>query len=426
MTLIPARSKDEGRSAATAPERRFFYGWVVVGAAVVMLAGFLGTQLCFGVFLRPLADEFGWSRAATSGAMSLCMGVSGLAGILMGRITDRHNMGVVVIVGTLAGTACYLLLARMHSLWQFYLCFGLGAGICVGCSYTPVSATISKWFSERRALALGVALTGIVIGQMVLSPVTSAVINAYGWRTAYVVLGLVVLACGVPAAFLMAKKPPGMAVLTAVSGPGGWSGKADQSEGHSVREAARTAPFWMLMITGFTMAGGFYIMLAHVVPWAQDLGVSARTAALILTVNGVGSLIGDLAAWWLTDRLGGRGALCALMAVAAVAMLLLVLVDAGPAFAVAFAFGFCIGAGSPVRTALIPPLFGLRAVGAIMGWSTFAWSIGGIVGPYLAGFIRDVTVSYDLAFVVGGVLLLIGAASAYFWSGRSRKRSALG
>jgi OFA family oxalate/formate antiporter-like MFS transporter len=168
-------------------------------------------------------------------------------------------------------------------------------------------------------------------------------------------------------------------------------------------------------------------MLAHVVPWAQDLGVSARTAALILTVNGVGSLIGDLAAWWLSAKLGGRGALCALMAAAAVAMLLLLLLtDAGPAFAVAFAFGFCIGAGSPVRTALIPPLFGLRAVGAIMGWSTFAWSIGGIVGPYLAGFIRDVTVSYDLAFVVGGVLLLIGAASAYFWSGRSRKRSALG
>jgi MFS family permease len=426
MTLASGRLEDKG-SAVAASSRRFSYGWVVVGAAIVMLAGFLGTQLCFGIFLRPLADQFGWSRGAVAGGMSLCMGVSGLVGIVMGRFTDKYSMSVVVTIGTLAGAASYLLLAKMQSLWQFYACFGFGTGICVGCAYTPASATISKWFTERRALALGIALTGIVIGQMVLSPAIGLVISAEGWRAAYVVLGVVVLACGAPAAVLMAKRPPDAAAIQAVPKSGPALRSPGPSASYSVREAARTAPFWMLMITGFTLAGSFYIMISHIVPGAQDLGVSGGTAALILTVSGVGSMMGSLAAWWVTTKLGGKGALCLLTAVAAVAMLLLIVAASAWAFfVVAFVFGLSFGAGSPVRMSLVPPLFGLKSIGAIMGWSTFAWSTGGIVGPYLAGYIHDVTDSYDLAFLVGGMLLALGAASVYFWGSHSRRRGSTG
>jgi predicted MFS family arabinose efflux permease len=177
----------------------------------------------------------------------------------------------------------------------------------------------------------------------------------------------------------------------------------------------------MLMITGFTIAAGFYVMVSHIVPCAEDLGVTSESASLILTVSGLGSLAGSLLAWWLAKRLGGRWALLMLMLGQGAAMLLLLLAhSAWSFFAVAVLFGFSFGAASPVRMSLVPPLFGLRAVGAILGWSSFAWSIGGIAGPYLAGYIHDATGSYDLAFLVSGLLLLVGAMSLYLWGSHKR------
>ena len=129
--------------------RRFSYGWIIVIASLTLLIGSFGTQLCFGIFLRPLSEEFGWTRAATSGAMSVVMGISGLIGIIMGRLTDKYKVRIIIFIGVLIGGLSYLLLSNMNSLWQLYLYFGLGAGICVGSTYTPVNATISKWFVEK-------------------------------------------------------------------------------------------------------------------------------------------------------------------------------------------------------------------------------------------------------------------------------------
>jgi OFA family oxalate/formate antiporter-like MFS transporter len=420
MTASP--KSPGGEAEAGAPGRkRLHYGWVVVGASVVLLAGLLGTQLCFGLFIIPLGDQFGWTRAATSGAMSLCMGVSGLVGILMGRFSDKYNMGIVVALGTLAGTASYLLLSIMDSLWEFYLFFGLGVGICAGCAYTPVAATVSKWFGEKRALALGVALSGLVVGQMVLSPVLNRLIGDAGWRTGFFAMAVIVFACGLPGMVLLARRPDDSDrhATAAERARGHESGHLAQ--GYSAKQATKTAPFWMLMITGFTIAFGFYVMISQIKACAQDLGVPSESASLILTVSGVGSLAGSFLAWWLAKRLGGRWSLLMLVLGQGAAMFLFMLTHSvWSFFAAAVLFGFSFGAASPTRMSLVPPLFGLKAVGAILGWSSFAWSIGGIAGPYLAGYIHDTTGSYDLAFLTGGLLLIVGALSLYFWGSHSQ------
>ena len=186
----------------------FSYGWIIVFASLLLLVGSFGTQLCFGVFLKPLVAEFGWTRAATSGAMSLAMGVSGVIGVFTGRLTDRFDVRIVIGIAMALGTFFYVLLARMHSLWQFYLYFGLGGGICIGSTYAPIGAIVSKWFREKRALALGTTLTGIGVGQMVLSPVAAHLIEGLGWRTTYVVLGVVIFVCSLPALFLLGRTPP--------------------------------------------------------------------------------------------------------------------------------------------------------------------------------------------------------------------------
>jgi MFS family permease len=399
------------------------YGWIIVIASFILLIGSFGTQLCFGVFLKPLSEAFGWTRAATAGAMSVVMGISGLIGIVMGKLTDKYNARIIIIIGVLIGGFSYLLLSNMNSLWHLYLYFGLGAGICVGSTYTPVNATISKWFVEKRALALGIALMGITVGQMLLSPITAYIIIEHGWRTAYLVLSIVVFVTAIPAVILLGKTPPVPAQTKSSHSGISKSERSVQSRGYSAREASKTAPFWMLMITGFVLSAGFYFVVSHIVTYAADIGISVTAATLILTITSIGGIAGTLLAWPITVKLGNKYALLVLIAGEALAMFLFIFTSSTWSFyAVAILFGFSFGAASPVRMAMIPPLFGLKSIGIILGLATFAWSVGGIAGPYLSGYIFDVSHSYDIAFVSGGMLLLIGILTVYFFGSHRESR----
>lgn len=398
------------------------YGWIVVIASLILLIGAFGTQLCFGVFLKPLIEEFGWTRAATSGAMSVVMGVSGLIGIIMGKLTDKYNVRIIITIGVLIGGLAYLLLSNMNALWHLYLYFGLGAGICVGSTYTPVNATISKWFVQKRALALGIALLGITVGQMVLSPITAYIITEHGWRTAYLVLAIVVFATAIPAVILLGKPSPVPAQTKSSQGGFSKSEQTVQPQGFSAREASKTAPFWMLMITGFVLSAGFYFVISHIVTYATDMGMSITAAALILTMTSIGGIAGTLLAWAITIKLGNKYTLLVLIAGEALAMFLFIFTKSTWSFyAVGILFGFSFGAASPVRMAMVPPLFGLKSIGIILGLATFAWSAGGIAGPYLSGYIFDVSQSYDLAFVSGGILLIIGVLTVYFFGSHKKQ-----
>ena len=428
MTGSPV-SPGSGVEVEPAVRRRLHYGWVVVGASVLLLAGFLGTTLCFGLFVKPLEAQFGWSRAATSGVMSLCIGVQGAVGILMGRFTDKYNMGYVVAIGTVAGTAAYVLLSRVQSLWQFYLCFGLGAGICSGCAFSPVTATVSKWFDHRRrTLAVAIALTGIMVGQTVLSPVMNRVISGGHWRTGYLVSAVIVFACGLPGVFLLARKPTPLALHEGPAQAAPQSGAKTPvgPSGYSVREAAKTAPLWMIVITAFTMAFGFYTIMSQIVAYAKEVSIAAGQASLILTCVGLGSLVGGLLAGTFTTRWGGQRVLLVVFVAQAAAMFLFIATASAWSFLVAALFyGLVYGAGSPTRMALIPQLFGMRCIGSLMGCTTFAWSVGGIVGPYVAGYIHDSTKGYALAFVICGLLLLVGSASVFFWGSHKKVAEAV-
>jgi MFS family permease len=394
----------------------FPYGWIIVIASLILLIGSFGTHLCFGVFLKPLIEEFGWTRAATSGSMSVVMGISGLIGIIMGKLTDKYNVRIIITIGVLIGGVSYLLLSNIKILWHLYLYFGLGAGVCVGSTYTPVNATISKWFVEKRALALGIALMGITVGQMVLSPITAYIITEHGWRTAYLVLAMVVFVTAIPAVIVIGKPPPAPAHTKSFQKGISKSGQSVRPRGFSAREASKTAPFWMLMITGFVLSAGFYFVVSHIVTYATDIGMSITAAALILTTASIGGIAGTLFAWSITVKLGNKYALLVLIAGEALAMFLFIFTKSTWAFyAVAIMFGFSFGAASPVRMAMIPPLFGLKSIGIILGLATFAWSVGGIAGPFLSGYIFDVSHSYDRAFVSGGMLLLIGVLTVYFF-----------
>jgi MFS family permease len=353
------------------------------------------------------------------------MGISGFIGIVMGRMTDKYNARVVVAIGMLVGTASYILMSTMDHLWEFYLYFGLGAGIYAGSAYTPVTATISKWFAEKRTFALGIALMGIVVGQMVLSPIVAWIVDAHGWRSAYLVLAGVAFVCAVPAVLLIGRKR-----VDAVRGGGSvsegtdaGSGAPTQLPGVAVKEAVRTAPFWMLVVSGFVLAMGFYMMASHIVPYATDVGMSTTAAALILTVSSVGGMAGTLLAWWITVRLGSKRALATLLALEALAIFLFILSrSAWEFYVVAILLGFSFSAGSPVRMGMMVPLFGLRSIGTILGLASLAFSLGGIAGPFMAGYVFDLRDSYDMAFLIAAILLSVGALTVCVFGSHRKKQ----
>ena len=157
------------------------------------------------------------------------------------------------------------------------------------------------------------------------------------------------------------------------------------------------------MFTGVAIAAGFYIVAAHIVPAATDVGIAPTAAALIITVSGIAGIPGTVGGtWWLTEKLGHRRALLVLCAGQAVVFFLFILTSSLWAFyVVAALLGFCFSASTPVRQAMAPPLFGLKSIGAVLGFAYLAWSVGAVVGPFLAGLIYDLTGSYDLAFRAG-------------------------
>jgi MFS family permease len=403
----------------------FSYGWVVVGASALLMSGVFGTLACFGVFLKPLIEEFGWTRAMTSGAMSIAQAIYGLVAIMMGRLTDKYGARMLLVFGALSGGLGYLLMSHVSSIWQLYVYFGVCIGVCMGSSWTPISTTVSKWFVEKRVLALGITTIGSAVGYMLLPPIIAHVIAGYGWRLAYLILAIVVCITSILAVILLGRNPP--QGIRAVHGGRtnrdnleGEVGEAIQPREWLAKEASRTAPFWMLMIISFVNSTVFYFVSVHIVAYATDVGIPVTSAALIFTfINGV-SIAGLLLAWPITARLGNRVTLLLLLAIQAVALFLFIwAVSLWVFFTLAALFGFGFGAIIPIRTAMIPQLFGMRSVGTIIGLTAFAWALGGMTGPVLAAYIFDLSQSYDIAFLAGGLLIILGMLAVYYLDGRS-------
>jgi MFS family permease len=293
--------------------------------------------------------------------------------------------------------------------------FGVGGGLLAGCSYAPAITSISRRFGPgRRTMAIGIALLGPIVGQMILSPVVARIISGSGWRTAWWVLAIVSLATGTPALVLMGRRRP--------TGDGAGEGATAETRGLlppagglSIREAAKTAAFWILMFSGAAIGLSFYAFAAHIVSYATDVGLSAETAALILTVSSVGGALGTLLAWVVAGKMGHKWSLFLLTLLNGVAMFLFI--PAGSMWAfylLGVLLGFAFSGAVPVRMAIIPPLFGTRAVGSIIGFASLSFSVGAIAGPFLAGYIYDSTGSYHLAFFIIGIFLTVGGASLYF------------
>lgn len=379
---------------------RLFYGWIVVAGAFLVLFMAYGTQYAFGVFFAALVDEFGWSRASLSGVFSLYAFTYAAFALVSGRLTDRWGPRAVIAAGGVLLGLGLIAMSQVSALWQPYVCYGLVAALGMSTAYVPCNATVAKWFTRRRGLAIGLASAGGSLGTFALPPVAHFVVSRLGWRGAYVVFGVAILLALNALAILMRRDPESVGL-----GPDGdpqpprAAAAGARPPAWTTARAVRTRAFWLLFaVFGATWVPVF-IPLVHLVPMARGLGVSPLLAATLVSALGAAALVGRLLMGGASDRVGRRAALAVALLMQAGAFMGFALARELPAlYAASLVFGFSYGAGSTLFPAAVADFFGREQAATLSGLlfalagSLAAW------GPLAAGFIYDRAGNYQLAW----------------------------
>ena len=387
---------------------KFFYGNVIVAAGfVTWLIGWGTYNPSFSVFLKPLISEFGWSRAETSLAYSLSLLVQAGLGVAIGWLTDKLGpRRVVVALGSFLGI-CYLLMSQVQSLWQFQLNYIIFGSIGASTLNVPVMATLSRWFIRKRGLMIGIVQAGTGIGGFVFAPFAGWLILSYGWRSAYVVMGVIALVGMVTAGLLLKRDPKEMGQSpdggsTPVVSTGTVLNPGLHPPGLHLREAVRTSQFWI--IAGLYGSFGFCrsTFTAHLVAHVQDLGFSLTDGANILAVLTGSSMLGRVGMGRVVDMIGSSRVFMVSFGATAISLILgLMARDLWVFYLFAFIFGFAWGNQAVLRFTLTSEVFGLTSLGVVMGLLSVAESVAAMVGVYFAGYVFDAVGNYEIAFWAG-------------------------
>jgi predicted MFS family arabinose efflux permease len=357
----------------------------------VALAGGIGVFLAslvaytFGIFLKPLADEFAWSREAISKAYAFTAITVALAAVPVGHLLDRYGARAVIIPSSIAtGCAFASLAALSASVWHLYIVYTLLGVSVTGMSAIAYSRVVSGWFDDRRGMALAVVICGGAIGALVHPPLTEALTRAVGWRGAAIALGGLFLVVGVPAAAVLVRERP--AAAPAASG----------DPGVSLVEGLCSRAFWLQMVVLFCCSIAQNAALIHLAPLLTDRGVSAGHAALAMSAMGGASLAGRLLTGVLLDRYFAPYVSFWLLAIAALGTFLLSGAGSFAAGALAaMCIGFGMGGESDVTPYLLSRYFGLRSLSTLYGFTWVATGLAGAIGPVLMGRAYDATGSYE-------------------------------
>ena len=387
----------------------FFYGYVVVSAACIIMVATWGAFYSFGIFFKPILTDFGWTRAMTAGAFSLATIIQGIVAIPVGRLTDRYGSRMVItLCGFLLGLG-YLLMSHTNSIWQLYLFYGVIMGISMGGYFVSLVSTTARWFVKRRGLMTGIVVAGIGLGAIIVPPLANWLISSYDWRMSYRIMGGTVLVIVVLAAQFLRRKPDQVGQTLAgqeeIQEP-----KSTLPNGKvSFKMAIRTKQLWMACAMFFCFGFCLFSIMVHIAPHATDLEISPANAASILSIIGISSIVGKVGMGHVTDRIGSRLSWVIGFIIMAIALFWLTVAgEVWMFYAFAIIFGFAYGGCVSAEAPLIAELFGLSSHGVLLGLGSFIFTIGAAIGPLLAGYIYDVSSTYQQAFLICGMVSILG------------------
>jgi MFS family permease len=408
--------------------RRPHRAWIVAAVAFVALIGAAGFRAAPGVLMVPLQDEFGWSRATTSFAVSVNLVLYGLTAPFAAALMERFGLRLVTACALALVAAGSGLTVFMNASWQLVLCWGVLIGLGTGSMAMVFAATVAgRWFVRHRGLVLGVLTAGGATGQLVFLPVMAWLADRYGWRPASLMMALAALAV-VPLVVLVLRDRPadvglppyGASEIEPDPGP---SGNAARLALSALRIGVRSKAFWLLV-------GGFFIcgvstnglVNTHFIPAAHDHHMPETTAASLLAVIGIFDIAGTVASGWLTDRVDPRKLLAwyyGLRGLSLLALPALFGASVEPSMLVFVIFyGLDWVATVPPTIALAREVFGPVHGTVVFGWIFASHQLGAAVAATVAGIIRTELGTYTLAWWGAAVLCLFAAAMSMSIRGR--------
>ena len=394
---------------AKVPKGKYRYGHVIAATCFGIQAVGIGTYFSYGVLFNPLIDEFGWSRAAISGAASMAFLLMGFLGIGVGRLNDRFGPRVLMTVSGVFFGLGYFLMSRLESIWQLYLFFAIIFGIGLSTVDVIALSTIARWFVRKRGFATGIVKVGTGAGQMTIPFLASILIIRYGWRSSCAIIGVAVLVILVAIAQLLRRDPGQMGLSPDGDASGSTHRPISDIDGLALREAMRTRQFWTICAAMLAIVFCLLTVMVHIVPFAQEINVSPTRAASVLSAIAGVSMAGRFISGLAIDRIGGKRVIlfCFILLIAGL-LWLQIATELWMLYLFAVVYGFAHGGFFTAFSPLIAEFFGIKFHGALFGITMFSGNFGGALGPVMAGYVFDVTGAYAGAFWICTVIAILG------------------
>ena len=398
------------------PAGRVFYGWWMVGAGagILWLSALLWMH-SYGAYVVFLQADFGWSKTVLGIAFALTRIESGILGPVQGWLADRFGPRIMMSIGTVIFGIGFMLFAGIDSLLGFYLTFALMAlGSSLG-GFGTLAVSLVNWFTRHRAKALALSQLGMSIGGLSV-PLIIWCLEAFGWRATAFYSGVVVLLVGLPLVQVFRHRPEerGERPDGVPLDPAALDGRAHGPSGrdYTAREAMRTWPFWLISVGHAVALLSVSSIMVHLVPHLTgDLGYSLPLSGLAVALVTGFLLVGQVAGGYLGDKFNKR-LICTLCMIGHGLALLLIAHAASALAVIVFAalHGLAWGMRGPQMMALRADYFGASSFGTIMGFSSLVVMLGMALGPVIAGYMADLSGSYESGFTLLALLCLLGSA----------------
>ena len=389
-----------------------------------------GIWYSYSVILVALLNEFGWSRSVLAGAFSVFTLVHGGVNPVIGMLCARFRPLRVMAAGGAAMGLSLVMDSFISTPAGLYVSFGVLTALAVALAgWVPSLVFVQRQYPERLGLSIGIISSGIGIGMLVVVPLTQFLIDAFGWRTAFRVLGLISVLWIVPSSlwlrwWMLRQRESQIRGQSPVRQNQEDSG-SDPKQTLTLREALRTQPFWLLWAAFFFGNISSQTLHVHQVVYLVDHGLSAIVAATVVGVVGFASIFGKVGGGWLSDRMERELVYAGGIAIMVSSALVLLALGTAPTRWGAYGYAVLLGVGYSATASLIPAMlsdrFSGRHFGAIVGVALIGSSTGSAVGPWLAGTLYDTTGSYTVAFLIAAACGVVAGAAG--WQARRLRKA---
>ncbi|RKX97284.1 MAG: hypothetical protein DRP55_09150 [Spirochaetes bacterium] len=392
------------------------YAKYIVAVSFLTVFANYGTRYTFGVFFKPLLDEFSISRTAVSAIFSLNILVYGLSVPFTGWLTDRFGGRWVVVTGGILGGFGFIMMAISHKIWEIY--FAYGVMIAIGSAlmgYSVVTTIVSRWFDKKKGLANGITSIGIGAGTLILSPLAGWMIKYMGYRDSFIILGIFIfLIVSIPSFIVFRYTYPHQ-----IS-----SEKSSQIiADFSLRDLLVSKSFWFLSCIYFMYIFSDFSAFTHQVIYARDMGIEAVAAASIGGLIGGASILGRFFFPWLSDHLRQRkySLIIAYLWIIAGFIILNNVKTISGFYLYALVLGIGYGGVGGLFPSLVSERFPQNRMGVVMGVITTLGCVGGVIGPVIAGYTFELTGKYFWVWNLVIFISLIGVLSSFLLPKSIRK-----